>query len=198
MISECVTKSSITADTAFRKILSLQGCTTLPTRANRLLMPDHQSSSFGGRQRVDGYTLFMRKSIHDPSGECYQRSAQGMNPIAATYSIYNTNHFREPFQQIILLTPKWKQSNQRSHGQMCTRQQYCKDYPFSPTRGLYAQSWLKVENNSPRVGETELITTYQVAFHTRLTLFPSHVLIVIISCTNTSPIIPGSIIYLRG
>ena len=28
-----------------------------------------------------------------------------------------------------------------------------------PTRGLYAQSWLEVENNRPRVGETELITT---------------------------------------
>lgn len=38
MISECVTKSSITADTAFRKILSLQGCTTfcphVPTTLN--------------------------------------------------------------------------------------------------------------------------------------------------------------------
>ena len=44
----------------------------LPTRANRLLMPQ-VTSSYGGRQRVDGYTLFMRISIHDPSGECYQR-----------------------------------------------------------------------------------------------------------------------------
>ena len=61
-----VPKSSITADTAFRKDLSLQGCTTLPTRANRLLTPDHLASSLGGRQRVEGYTLFMRKSIHDP------------------------------------------------------------------------------------------------------------------------------------
>ena len=60
-----IPKSSITADTAFRKDLSLQGCTTLPTRANRLLMP-HVTSSLGGRQRVEGYTLFMRKSIHDP------------------------------------------------------------------------------------------------------------------------------------
>ena len=34
-----IPKSSITADTAFRKDLSLQGCTTLPTRANRLLTP---------------------------------------------------------------------------------------------------------------------------------------------------------------
>ena len=66
MIESNSSKSSITADTAFRKDLSLQGCTTLPTRANRLLMPDHLASSLGGWQRVEGYTLFMRKSIHDP------------------------------------------------------------------------------------------------------------------------------------
>ena len=66
MIIGFIPKSSITADTAFRKDLSLQGCTTLPTRANRLLMPDHLASSLGGWQRVEGYTLFMRKSIHDP------------------------------------------------------------------------------------------------------------------------------------
>ena len=58
----------------------------------------------------------------------------------------------------------------------------CKDYPFSPTGGLYAQSWLEVEHNRPRVGETELITTVQVAFHTRLTHLPYQILIVIISC----------------
>ena len=51
-------KSSITVDTAFRKIKSLQGCTSLPTHANRLLTP-HGSSLFrGGRQRVEGSTLF--------------------------------------------------------------------------------------------------------------------------------------------
>src|SRR3954464_10950983 len=39
MIITSVPKSSITVDTAFRKIITLQGCTTLPTRTNRLLMP---------------------------------------------------------------------------------------------------------------------------------------------------------------
>ena len=75
---------------------------------------------------------------------------------------------------------------------MCTRSWFCKDCPYSPTGGLYAQSWLEVENNSPRVGETEQITTVQVAFHTRLTHFPYQVLIVIISCIISSPIIPES------
>jgi hypothetical protein len=37
MILESVPKSSITVDTAFRKDLTLQGCTTLPTCADRLL-----------------------------------------------------------------------------------------------------------------------------------------------------------------
>jgi hypothetical protein len=34
-----VSKSSITVDTAFQKDLTLQGCTTLPTRVDRLLAP---------------------------------------------------------------------------------------------------------------------------------------------------------------
>ena len=57
---------------------------------------------------MDGYTLFMRKSIHDPSGECYQRSAQDMNPIAATYSISTRSQSRSHLHHIITLTPKWK------------------------------------------------------------------------------------------
>ena len=39
MIIESVTKSSLIVDTTFRKDLTLQGCTTLSTRTNRLLMP---------------------------------------------------------------------------------------------------------------------------------------------------------------
>ena len=69
MISECVTKSSITADMAFRKIYPCRGVQLFAHTCQRLLMPD-QTSSFGGRQRVDGYTLFMRISIHDSSGNC--------------------------------------------------------------------------------------------------------------------------------
>ena len=73
MISECVTKSSITADTAFRKIYPCRGVqlfahTCQPTLNAFAIL----SSSYGGRQRVDGYTLFMRESIHDPSGNGYQ------------------------------------------------------------------------------------------------------------------------------
>src|SRR5664279_4105172 len=37
MVSESVTNLSITVDTTFRKDLTLQGCTTLPTRTARLL-----------------------------------------------------------------------------------------------------------------------------------------------------------------
>ena len=44
MITESIPKSSITADTAFRKYLTLQGCTTLPTRINRLLTPSYKLS----------------------------------------------------------------------------------------------------------------------------------------------------------
>jgi hypothetical protein len=40
MIITSVPKSSVTVDTAFRKDLTLQGCTTLPTRVNRLLTPE--------------------------------------------------------------------------------------------------------------------------------------------------------------
>ena len=57
----------------FPKDLTLQGCTTVPTRANRLLMPVLLDLFLGGRQRVEGYTLFMRKSIHDSSGNGYRR-----------------------------------------------------------------------------------------------------------------------------
>ena len=67
MIFESVPKSSITADTAFRKDLTLQGCTTLPTRTNRLLMPALKPSSFGGWQRVvdhDRYLAFAETMSH--------------------------------------------------------------------------------------------------------------------------------------
>jgi hypothetical protein len=39
MIITSVPKSFVTVDTAFRKDLTLQGCTTLPTRVDRLLAP---------------------------------------------------------------------------------------------------------------------------------------------------------------
>ena len=104
MSSESAPKSSITVDTAFRKDLSLQGCTTLPTRANRLLTP-HVTSSLGGRQRVEGYTLFMRKSIHDPQvtppkacshsrtpGRCHMPTTH--THIIKTSSTYSHQDFR--------------------------------------------------------------------------------------------------------
>jgi hypothetical protein len=47
MIIVSVPKLSITVDTAFRKDLSLQGCTTLPTRADRLLTPSYKLASHG-------------------------------------------------------------------------------------------------------------------------------------------------------
>jgi hypothetical protein len=59
MITESVPKSSIIMDTAFRKDLTLQGCTTLPTRANRLLMPPVKLSSEEGRQRVVDHDLYL-------------------------------------------------------------------------------------------------------------------------------------------
>jgi hypothetical protein len=40
MIITSVPKSPVTVDTAFQKYLTLQGCTTLPTRADRLLTPE--------------------------------------------------------------------------------------------------------------------------------------------------------------
>jgi hypothetical protein len=46
-------------DTAFRKDLTLQGCTTLPTRANRLLMPPVKLSSEECRQRVVDHDLYL-------------------------------------------------------------------------------------------------------------------------------------------
>ena len=48
----------------------------------------------------------------------------------------------------------------------------------------------KSRTTGPSVGEAELITTSHVAFHTRLTLFPYHILIVSISYTNSSPTFP--------
>jgi hypothetical protein len=59
MITESVPKSSITVDTAFRKDLTLQGCTTLPTCANRLLTPPVKLSSKEGRQRVVDQNLYL-------------------------------------------------------------------------------------------------------------------------------------------
>jgi len=75
-------------------------------------MPD-QTSSYGGRQRVDGYTLFMRKSIHDASGNGYQRSPRGMNPIVAPSrehapnqgAIYTTSSHSHPNGKIKLEVP---------------------------------------------------------------------------------------------
>jgi hypothetical protein len=54
MITESIPKSSVTVDTAFRKDLTLQECTTLPTRADRLLTPEslalfHEKPVEGGR-----------------------------------------------------------------------------------------------------------------------------------------------------
>jgi hypothetical protein len=40
MIIMSIPKSFVTVDTAFRKDLTLQGCTSLPTRAGRLLTPE--------------------------------------------------------------------------------------------------------------------------------------------------------------
>ena len=90
-----IPKSSITADTAFRKDLSLQGCTTLPTRANRLLMPRDQTSSLGGRQRVEGYTLFVHKSIHD-SSMCRGRRYQSFRMPGPTWPTIPTPQDARP------------------------------------------------------------------------------------------------------
>ena len=84
MILECVTKSSITADMAFRKIYPCRGVqlfahTCQPTLNAFAIL----SSSYGGRQRVEGYTLFMRKSIHDTSGKGFQRFTPKGPRIAA-------------------------------------------------------------------------------------------------------------------
>jgi hypothetical protein len=59
MITESIPKSSVTVDTAFRKDLTLQGCTTLPTRANRLLVPTFKLSSLESRQRVVDHDLYL-------------------------------------------------------------------------------------------------------------------------------------------
>jgi hypothetical protein len=47
MITESIPKLSVTVDMAFQKDLTLQECTTLPTRADRLLMPDQKHTSLG-------------------------------------------------------------------------------------------------------------------------------------------------------
>jgi hypothetical protein len=59
MITESVPKSSVTVDTAFQKDLTLQGRTTLPARANRLLMPPVKLSSKEGRQSVVDHDLYL-------------------------------------------------------------------------------------------------------------------------------------------
>jgi hypothetical protein len=59
MISESVPKLSITMDMAFQKDLTLQGCKTLPTRANLLLMPLVKLSSLEGQQRVVDHDLYL-------------------------------------------------------------------------------------------------------------------------------------------
>ena len=56
----------------------------------------------------------------------------------------------------------------------------------------------KSRTTGPSVGETELITTSHVAFHTRLTHFPYHILIVSSSYTNSSPTLPEPVIISRG
>jgi hypothetical protein len=45
IIIESISKSSVIVDMAFQKDLTLQGCTTLPTCANRILMPPVKLSS---------------------------------------------------------------------------------------------------------------------------------------------------------
>jgi len=52
MFTESILKSSITVDTAFRKGLSLQGCTVLSTRDDRLYKP-HGALPLGHWQRCD-------------------------------------------------------------------------------------------------------------------------------------------------
>ena len=74
----------------FPKDLTLQGCTTLPTRANRLLLPELLVLFLGGRQRVEGYTLFMRKSIHDSSGRATGDTNPSGSPNSGTYSCFNS------------------------------------------------------------------------------------------------------------
>jgi hypothetical protein len=59
MITDSVPNSSVTVDTAFQKDLTLQGCTTLPTCANRLLMPLVKLSSKEGRQTVVDHDLYL-------------------------------------------------------------------------------------------------------------------------------------------
>jgi hypothetical protein len=59
MIPESIPKSFVTMDTTFQKDLTLQGHTTLPTRANRLLVPPVKLSSKEGRQRVVDHELYL-------------------------------------------------------------------------------------------------------------------------------------------
>ena len=77
MITESVTKSSITAVTTFRKDLTLQGCTMFTTRTNRLLMPHDWRSSGERWQRVVSHNLYLAstysmshpKGLSPPSGD---------------------------------------------------------------------------------------------------------------------------------
>jgi hypothetical protein len=64
MITESVPKSSVTVDTAFRKDLTLQGCTTLPTRAfTHTCQPTLNANviafSLESRQRVVDHDLYL-------------------------------------------------------------------------------------------------------------------------------------------
>ena len=81
----------------------------MPTRANRLLMPLQFSPlplEAGRGWMATLYSCANLSMIHQVTAT-RDTNPEG-SPNSGTYSISNTIHFREPFQQIIKLTPKWK------------------------------------------------------------------------------------------
>ena len=83
----------------------------LPTRANRLLMPDHLTSSFGGRQRVDAtlYSCAYLSMIHQvrATGDT---SPEGP-PNSGTYSISTLS----PSRTQMITSRAFSQNSSNSH-----------------------------------------------------------------------------------
>jgi hypothetical protein len=156
MISESVPKSSITMDMAYRKDLTLQECTTFPTRADRLLAPYVTHFTWWAGRGWSTKTFLLLHLNHEVTirGKLHRNgSSPEVGPSNCVRGlVYQRPHLKQPW-------PRLKQSlNTQIRWLMeQTRQVGVEGAPINPPPpyGCTLSLGLRDENSGPRVGRNE-------------------------------------------
>jgi hypothetical protein len=167
MISESVPKSSITVDTAFQRDLTLQGCTTLPTRADWLLAPyvTHFPWCAGRGWSTKTFPLLRLNHEFTKRGKLHRNGSSPKvgPPNCESRLVYQRPHLKQPWpclKQSLNTQIRWLMEQTRKVG--------VEGVPINPrvvVRSVLVQeAWTRVLG-SARMSQT---TTSHVVAHPNL------------------------------